>query len=350
MKNTKYLTRNLKPGAPGSLKPISLMEKYEIQKLRELPIEGVAERLGLTVSHHKALCPFHDDSHPSLSFKTATNRYRCFVCGAHGGPIDLAMKLLPTGRTGKGPFLEACEWLANENNIILTEWKPAEKKPKAECELDIAYLEELVRRPILNAKARDFLFAQRRYNEAVVRWLGISSISYPAPCWRHGKPYYDAPSLLIPYRDVDGKLQSVQSRYLGPTPASSASPPRFRFPRGSTCHIYNLPILNLLTPGEPLFVSEGITDCIGLLSAGHKAIAIPSATLLNVDDMQLLKDHGALNLHIYPDKDQAGEKLYVELLNVANQMGACVTRHSLPDGCKDFSDYWMKSACGGSRK
>ena len=64
------------------------MEKYELQKLRDLPIEGVAERLGLRVTRHKALCPFHDDRHPSLSFRVSKNTYRCFVCGASGGTID----------------------------------------------------------------------------------------------------------------------------------------------------------------------------------------------------------------------------------------------------------------------
>ena len=46
------------------------MEKYEIQKLRDLPIEKVAEQMGMKVEHHKALCPFHDDHHASLSFNT----------------------------------------------------------------------------------------------------------------------------------------------------------------------------------------------------------------------------------------------------------------------------------------
>ncbi|WP_353934264.1 CHC2 zinc finger domain-containing protein [uncultured Prevotella sp.] len=59
------------------------MDKNELQKLRELPIEGVAERLGLRVVHHKALCPFHADNHPSLSFKVSKNTYRCFVCGTN---------------------------------------------------------------------------------------------------------------------------------------------------------------------------------------------------------------------------------------------------------------------------
>ena len=70
------------------------MERYEIQKLRDLPIEGVAQRLGLEVARHKALCPFHDDRHPSLSFSVRRNSYRCFVCGASGGTIDLVMRHL----------------------------------------------------------------------------------------------------------------------------------------------------------------------------------------------------------------------------------------------------------------
>ena len=70
------------------------MEKTDIEKLRALPIESVAERLGLTVSRHKALCPYHDDSHPSLSFSPKANTFRCFACGAHGGVIDIAMHVL----------------------------------------------------------------------------------------------------------------------------------------------------------------------------------------------------------------------------------------------------------------
>lgn len=310
------------------------MDKYEVQKLRDLPIEGVAERLGLKVSRHKSLCPFHADTHPSLTYNVRKNTYRCYVCNAHGGVIDLAMHVLDSS------FPEACRWLADAHNVILTEWQPARKQPKPMHKPDTEWLAALVSVPTLNAEARDFLFRKRRYDPAVIRWLGISSISYPTPCWRYGRPYYDAPSLLFPYRDVEGKVQNVQSRYLGPSvPAGEI--PRFRFPPGGECHIFNLPVLKLLKAGEPLYVSEGITDCIGLLSAGHKAIAIPSATLLNREDMQLLKSFGALNLHIYPDQDKAGEKLYTELLHVANQTGACMTRHPLPEGCKDFSDYWI---------
>ena len=63
------------------------MTQEQITLLRALPIEDLASRLGLDVRHHKALCPFHNDHHASLSFNVRKNTYRCFVCDAHGDTI-----------------------------------------------------------------------------------------------------------------------------------------------------------------------------------------------------------------------------------------------------------------------
>ena len=99
------------------------MEKYELQKLRDLPIEGVAQRLGIQVERHKCLCPFHDDHHASMSFKVSKNTYRCFVCGAHGDTIDLVMRYL-----GKN-FVDACRWLADETGEALVQTTPPIRAP-----------------------------------------------------------------------------------------------------------------------------------------------------------------------------------------------------------------------------
>ncbi len=97
------------------------MDKFELQKLRELPIEGVAERLGMRVERHKCLCPFHEDSHPSLSFCQRRNTYRCFVCGAAGGTIDLVM------RYQNMDFKEACNWLSGNASLPLTAYSLPEE-------------------------------------------------------------------------------------------------------------------------------------------------------------------------------------------------------------------------------
>ena len=313
------------------------MDRFDIQKLRALPIEGVAQRLGLQVSRHKSLCPFHSDSHPSLSFSTSRNTYKCFVCDSHGGVIDLAMHML-----GKS-FIETCQWLANEHNVILTEWKPADK-PAEPKPFDAARYSRYFEHPSLNEPARTFLFDERKLNEKVISWCRLTSFTD-----RHGIPW-----LQIPYFDIDGNLIGVQNRNLcyGKTSIShqqsvisnqSSVLPRFRFPIGSRCRIYNLPVLKLLREGEPLYITEGASDCWAMLSSGHKAIAIPSATLLNREDIELIRSlliaHHS-SLHMYPDQDEPGEKLYNQLVSLANQMGMCIVRHPLPAGCKDYSDYY----------
>ena len=51
-----------------------------------------AERYGVSVNRQgKALCPFHNDRHPSLY--VADNHYYCFACGEHGDVIDFVSKL-----------------------------------------------------------------------------------------------------------------------------------------------------------------------------------------------------------------------------------------------------------------
>ena len=320
-----------------NLKKERIMNKFELQKLRDLPIEGVAEQLGLKITHFKTLCPFHNDNHPSLSIHVRRNSYKCFVCGAHGGVIDLVMQVLDKD------FKEACRWLGAEDirpSISPFKRDSSPFKGDAGETFQASRYERHFHRPYLNAEACHFLFTERRFSPAVVRWLGISSISQATPCWRYGRPYFDAPSLLIPYRAIHGHLLSVQSRYLG----TSRDIPRFRFPRGSRCGIYNLPILTRLRPGEDLWITEGVTDCIAMLSSGRKAIAIPSATLLTRDDKKTLHAYATtlstpLRLHMYPDADIPGEKLYLQLKQLFPQL----VRHSLPPGIKDFAEYYIRS-------
>ena len=296
-----------------------VMEKYELQKLRDLPIEGVAERLGLQVVRHKALCPFHDDHHASLSFSVRRNSYRCFVCGASGGPIDLVMKYL-----GK-PFLDACSWLADGAAIDITSYRYNEITTKERPPFDASRYERFFERPWLNDEARRFLFDERRLDPRVVRWCRLTS-------WRDKQ---GVPWLQTPYYDREGKLIGIQNRNL-----VKGATPRFRFPQGSQCNLYGLPILKLLKPGETLFITEGCSDCWAMLSAGHKAIAIPSATLLSKKDKELLETMSqelGTRFEMWPDNDTPGERLFLQL----KELLPSLVHHQLPPDCKDFSEYYL---------
>ena len=305
------------------------MDKQELQKLRDLPIEGVAERLGLQVSRHKCLCPFHDDHHASLSFSVKSNRYRCFVCGASGGSIDLVMHLL------NKDFLDACRWLADANNILVQERPQSAAKlgsqgsglPSLSSTFDPTRYASFFEHPFLSEPARHFLFDERKLDERVIRWCRLTS-------WRDRK---GVDWLQIPYFDRDSKLIGIQNRLL-----SKGDLPRFRFPYGAQCSIYNLPVLNRLQQGEALYITEGCSDCWAMLSAGHKAIAIPSATLLKPADKALLSTLNSelsTAFHMYPDRDEPGERLFLQLQKVLPNL----EHHQLPPGCKDFSEYYVST-------
>lgn len=298
------------------------MPPIDLLPIRSLPIEEVARQLGLTVVRHKAQCPFHDDRHPSLYFNTARNTYTCFSCQAHGDVIDLAMHML-----GKD-FKETCLWLAGDNAICMPEPREAHKPATTAC-FDAARYSRYFQHPYLNPHARDFLFSERRLHPAVVQWCRLNSYTDPlGTSW-----------LQIPYFDAHNRLTGIQNRRLVWNPAKG-TPPRFLFPKGSHCSIYNLPILACLKDGDQLWITEGSSDCWAMLSTGRKAIAIPSATLLKASDMEMLRTRlPNIGLHMCPDNDAPGERLFCQL----QKHFPHIVRHLLPQDYKDFAEYYRQS-------
>ena len=331
----------------------------ELDNIRATPIEDVAKRLEIVVERHKALCPFHNDRHPSLRFKG--NRFKCFACGESGDVIDLVMRYLNIG------FREAVEWIGDTaplppgGGVSHAVGKSGDLEippPGGGGAVDLEYLSTLVAHPIINAEAAHFLYEERKIDPRVVRWCGLTSISEPMPCWRWGKAFYDAPSLLIPYYDVNHNLLSVQGRRLAPLPpgggccnaagksgyleipppGGGGAVPRFRFPRGSHVGMYNKPVIKRLRAGDELWITEGPSDCWAMLSAGHKAVAIPSATSLTKADIGLLRDGlpEGVSLHMYPDNDEPGMRLFEGLKRWFPELQG----HVLPEGFKDFGQWY----------
>ena len=373
-----------------------MLDKSTTQRLRSLPVEAVAERLGLRVVRHKSLCPFHDDHHASLSYSTSRNTFRCFVCDARGGTIDLVMRHLNMS------FPDACRWLANGTNIILDTYRP--RTPTADRParpFDAARYARLFEHPWLSDEARTFLFTERRLDPRVVRWCRLTSWTDRQGTHWLQTPYFDASGQLIGLqnrnldygkqkgdegeedkRSVDKDKQeqgseAKQGRAIDAKQgqgsetkqgqaveakqgqagdgkqgqagdgkqgqgSESREAPRFRFPYGSRCTVYNLPVTAMLRPGEPLFITEGCSDCWAMLSAGHKAIAIPSATLLSQADKALLRDLAqrlGTSFHMFPDRDAPGERLFMQLREVLPGL----QHHQLPVGCKDFAEYYVSA-------
>ena len=340
-----------------------------VDRLNELPIEDVANKLGLEIKRHKALCFMHDDQHPSLSFNTKKNMFFCFVCDKGGGPIQLVQEYNDCG------FQDACGWLGREFGI----WWPKEKrrvkaakKPVRQVHLKpveelIPFDEEvsawLIHKAGLSESAKRFLYGERHFEQAVIERLIIKSVTYSKRvvdaligqfgeerCLRSGLVkrgsyglyfYFYTPCLLFPYYEQDGRLIGIQSRYMG----DKENAPRFQFQSSQKTRLFNLPMLNGMKSGDKLYICEGITDCLALLSAGERAVAIPSATILPEGDLILLKDY---DLHMCPDNDDTGSRAFRELRRFFVNNYSTMKAERLPEGIKDYSDYYAKQKENGA--
>ena len=201
----------------------------------------------------------------------------------------------------------------------------------------------------LSESGQRFLFEERLLSPEALKVCQIVSTEQSVCMARVGRGVFDGPSLIFPYNDLEGRLVSVQSRYLGKKKSESSSDmdkvsideakpkeiPRFQFAPGSHRMIYGLDRLKNYPPDEPLLITEGPSDCWTALTLGIHAIAIPSATLFDRRFQGLLAGR---NLHIFPDQDEAGLSLYFELKKALPSL----VYHQLPEGCKDLSEYYLK--------
>lgn len=354
-----------------------MINKFDIQKLRELDILQVADLLGMGLRNKRALCIHHDDHHPSLAFNVKKNTCHCYSCGFSADTIALVRERLNLG------FSEACRWLADHFDVYIGDEKygnsarytekSADKKlltasdrrmaslrahfaethvshgHVAPSSVDVEFYQQMFRQMHLSESGQRFLFEERLLSPEALKVCQIVSTEQSVCMARVGCGVFDGPSIIFPYFDQEGRLVSVQSRYLGKKrPESSfdmnkasldeAKPkeiPRFKFAPGSHRMIYGLDRLKDYPPDEPLLITEGPSDCWTALTLGIHAIAIPSATLFDRRFQGLLAGR---NLHVFPDQDEAGLSLYFELKKALPSL----VYHQLPEGCKDLSEYYLK--------
>ena len=85
------------PHKPTGFKRTLLPSAAEYYKSQGLKLTGGGD-------WKNAVCPFHNDTRPSLRVRLDNGGFRCMVCGAHGGDV-LAFHMLKTGL----PFKRAAQ-------------------------------------------------------------------------------------------------------------------------------------------------------------------------------------------------------------------------------------------------
>ena len=331
-----------------------IQTKFEIDRLKNAKVKN-----------HMAHCFKHDDRIASLSFRK--NHWKCFSCDMGGDAITLIQEKFSVS------FVEACVILADEYYIHIpyvetqsTKWKGSvinlrrrESANDVSCLFDREIAEFIMEHTVLTKTGIEFLWGQRKIKSDVIESSKIHSIDnanvlknmiqtkFEIDRLKNAKVLtsngkyltIDTPSLIIPYYDENNNLICLQTRYLG------EDNPNFHIPRFkriccSSIRLYNLPILKSMQPGAKIFITEGITDCLAMLSAGYNAVALPSATSFPTEDLTKLKSY---NLYMVADRDKAGNDAFIKLYRLMLRSGCEVKRIELPYNVKDFCDYYLKT-------
>lgn len=338
------------------------ISKDAIARYSSISCEDVAERLGISVSRHKAICFMHDDHNPSLAFFGRNReRWKCFACDKSGNAISLVQEYYSC------TFVEACKWIEQHfgNGTMECVYTPKRALIRKKNEtiqerttFSSSIAEKIIEDSQLTQTGQRFLFDERKYDRKVVQSLNIISIDKADKLiaqllkrfgqeelvksgifsLSNSKLYlrFFTPCLVYPYYDEQMAIIGIQSRFLG----SERNVPRFQFISGQKTRLYNMQILASMQQCEDLYICEGVTDCMALLSSGKKAVAIPSATNLpKMDLMKLVK----FRLHMYPDNDPAGEGAFYRLRKFfIDHFAWSFIKEPLPIGVKDYSEYYLQ--------
>ena len=151
-------------------------EHFDTERLNAIPITEVAQALGYELrkagSVCKTLCPWHEDSHPSLTLyeRTNENRCYCFACSGGGSVIDFVMQ------SKQCDFREACSWLSSRFGIVSMSTshtpmpKPQPKpKPKPK-EPTYTYIPQGMVDELVTVENSLCQCLMRMFNPELVRW------------------------------------------------------------------------------------------------------------------------------------------------------------------------------------
>ena len=311
--------------------------------------------------NYVALCPWHNDSKPSLQVNAERQSWRCWVCGIGGDVFSFVMR-----REGV-EFREALELLADKANIQIKQsnsnvpaGSPGDKRTlfaamawaekqfytylnqSAEADVARQYLQQ---RGITQKEIDQFhigfspnswswladLAKSTEFSPAVLEKVGLLGKSP-----KSGRHYdWFRGRVLFPIRDTQSRPIALGGRVL-PQFADDKSGKYVNSPETrlflKSDNLYALDLArDSIVASKQVIVVEGYTDVIALHQAGITNAVAVLGTALGSRHIHLLRRY-ADQIYLVLDGDEAGQKRTNEILElfVAEQVDLRIM--TLPDG------------------
>lgn len=248
------------------------------------------------------LCPFHEDSKPSLSVDLKTGMYHCFACGAEGN------------YTG---------FVAQKYGLST---KDAYKKILADNGLENG-------KKAVSAVAPQQIYSVAEY--AMEKRLPVEMLK--TECRMESGRDKTGPYIKMPYMDEQGEEVTFRKRY----PKGAAKRFSWKYGVGIPC-MYGMWRLQKIREQGYVVLVEGESDAQTLWVMDVPALGVPGATTFQAEWSDYLKGLTVL-LHVEPDR--GGEAFYQKMMRKLSDGGFDGTIKTFtvgPLGVKDPSELWCR--------
>lgn len=302
------------------------------------------------------ICPFHDDSNPSMSVSQELQIYKCFVCGAGGNVFTFLQNYLKIG------YLEAVKMVAEMGGIPVDELNEAYTQPKVNDQLKPLYdmHEEalkiyhvmLSRRTGL--RAREYLEKRHITDEVIEKFMigyapnedtllkGFGQLNFnKVDMERSGliiegtRQDYDRfkDRIMFPLWDSNGQVVGFSGRIYQKDRDEAKymnSPESEIFIKGQTLYHYHEAKQATRQVGF-IYLLEGFMDVIALYRAGMENAVALMGTALTQDHLRLLRKL-TVQVHVCLDGDRAGQEATLKNASILARNGFQVRVIRLKDG------------------
>lgn len=337
-----------------------MIDKFTVQRVMEAAdiVEVISEFVPLKKAgaSFKGLCPFHDDTTPSLVVNPARGTYKCFACGEGGNVVSFLMK------HNGWEFLEAIRWLAAKYGIAIEEHRAPvnkeEEKMFRAVEWAATHFEDNLTQEA-GRVGREY-FIGRGFSEETIRAFRLgyalpdrstlpraaydqyiskqtlldTGLAYKPDDaeYAHARfadrvifPWINTAGRVVAFggRKLDAATKGVEQKYV-----NSCESPVFT----KSSELYGIyQAKHTIRIAQHAYIVEGYTDVIALHQAGVKNVVACSGTAISATQAHLLHRF-CTDVTLVFDGDAAGLQAASRNIKPLLQEGMNVKVIVLPDG------------------
>ena len=321
-------------------------------------VDVVGDHVALTRrgKNFVGLCPFHDDSTPSLNVSQEKQIYKCFACGAGGNSFTFLRDIENIS------FIEAVRQLADRAGIALPDAKPADPDQQEVFdqiyranELAVKYFHHLLTQDEKAADAMAYL-EKRGINRDVI---DAFSLGYAPDQWdgflqiatrRDFSPQIlERAGLVLQRQTGGGFYDRFRNRITFPIHAATGRPVAFgaraldpneqaKYINSPETPVYNKSATlyglwrnrDAIRDAGVALVVEGYMDLIALVQYNIENAVASSGTALTTDQARLLRRYAPKTILIF-DGDIAGATAAMRGIGSLFEVGLEVRVVTLPE-------------------